>query len=387
MVKGPKINRELRANIWSTTIIVFQLVHGVSEWPEWADGHCRHIFPASCEEAKRHSSGWAMRNTNNHNVNILKKSCLGVLICSRRCLLPSGAQVTIRPAICDKARKKQIGKPCPNPTCSGILEGQPCRGHCGYPVTHFWRHVGDRAIFFQAKGFHDHARPENKQPSELRKMTGGYKRRLSRQSRQSSKEPRLENPSPSSSLSEQNSYYNLDHALHCSGLCSSLPGQCVCPPLYQDTFPDTSYPWPDTPNNNITADTYIRHFEQAYTATYAGYQYSPSTQLRYQEYPPPPPSSSSSSYYSSPPPLFSSSSTRSSSLPPLVSSHHSQHRGEPWEEYQDEGHHAQDLQTYHQLTGDYCWIILLVSKMLNIFFICYQSIISRMVCCNSPNLT
>ncbi len=25
-----------------------------------------------------------MRNTNNHNVNILKKSCLGVLVCSKR---------------------------------------------------------------------------------------------------------------------------------------------------------------------------------------------------------------------------------------------------------------------------------------------------------------
>jgi hypothetical protein len=36
------------------------------------------------DEARRHSSGWAMRNTNNHNVNILKKSCLGVLVCSLR---------------------------------------------------------------------------------------------------------------------------------------------------------------------------------------------------------------------------------------------------------------------------------------------------------------
>ena len=26
---------------------------------------------SSCEEAKRHSSGWAMRNTNNHNVSIV----------------------------------------------------------------------------------------------------------------------------------------------------------------------------------------------------------------------------------------------------------------------------------------------------------------------------
>ena len=25
------------------------------------------------------------------------------------------------------------------------------RGHCGYPVTHFWRHVSDIAIFFQVR--------------------------------------------------------------------------------------------------------------------------------------------------------------------------------------------------------------------------------------------
>ena len=51
-----------------------------------------------------------MRNTNNHNVNILKKSCLGVLVCTKRCVQKHGKPVTIRPAICDKARKKQQGK-------------------------------------------------------------------------------------------------------------------------------------------------------------------------------------------------------------------------------------------------------------------------------------
>ena len=50
-----------------------------------------------------------MRNTNNHNVNILKKSCLGVLVCSKRCIQRNGKPVSIRPAICDKARKKQQG--------------------------------------------------------------------------------------------------------------------------------------------------------------------------------------------------------------------------------------------------------------------------------------
>lgn len=77
---------------------------------EWADGHCRLVYRADSEEAKRHSSGWAMRNTNNHNVHILKKSCLGVLVCSLRCILPNGERVHLRPAICDKARKKQQGK-------------------------------------------------------------------------------------------------------------------------------------------------------------------------------------------------------------------------------------------------------------------------------------
>ena len=77
---------------------------------DWVDGHVRLVYRPDCEEARRHGSGWAMRNTNNHNVQILKKSCLGVLLCSNRCVLETGEQVHLRPAICDKARKKQQGK-------------------------------------------------------------------------------------------------------------------------------------------------------------------------------------------------------------------------------------------------------------------------------------
>ncbi|GAB0094445.1 Transcription factor glial cells missing [Sergentomyia squamirostris] len=146
------------------------------EFCEWADGHVRLVYPAASEDAKKHTSGWAMRNTNNHNVNILKKSCLGVLVCSAGCVLSHGGRVNLRPAICDKARKKQQGKPCPNRACkSGRLEILPCRGHCGYPVTHFWRHT-DNAIFFQAKGVHDHPRPEPKSSSETRRTLGGGRR-------------------------------------------------------------------------------------------------------------------------------------------------------------------------------------------------------------------
>ncbi|XP_011301205.1 uncharacterized protein [Fopius arisanus] len=144
-------------------------------WSEWADGHVRKVYAPDCEEARRHASGWAMRNTNNHNVSILKKSCLGVLVCSQACVLPGGGRVHLRPAICDKARKKQQGKPCPNRQCTGKLEVLSCRGHCGYPVTHFWRHT-EHAIFFQAKGQHDHPRPEAKSTSEARRSAGAVRR-------------------------------------------------------------------------------------------------------------------------------------------------------------------------------------------------------------------
>ncbi|KAJ0181719.1 hypothetical protein K1T71_002441 [Dendrolimus kikuchii] len=161
---------------WDINDAVVPRVCSFDPFSEWCDGHVRKVYPPACEEARRHASGWAMRNTNNHNVHILKKSCLGVLVCSARCRLPDGSRVHLRPAICDKARKKQQGKPCPNRLCNGgRLEVQPCRGHCGYPVTHFWRHT-EHAIFFQAKGAHDHPRPEAKGASEVRRSLGAGRR-------------------------------------------------------------------------------------------------------------------------------------------------------------------------------------------------------------------
>ncbi|KYO30428.1 chorion-specific transcription factor GCMb [Alligator mississippiensis] len=133
---------------------------------EWPDGYVRFIYSSEEKNAQRHLSGWAMRNTNNHNCQILKKSCLGVVVCSRSCTPPSGTRLQLRPAICDKARQKQQKKVCPN--CNAALELIPCRGHSGYPVTNFWRLDG-MAIFFQAKGFHDHSRPESKSEAEVRR--------------------------------------------------------------------------------------------------------------------------------------------------------------------------------------------------------------------------
>uniref|UniRef100_A0A8D2LXM1 Glial cells missing transcription factor 2 n=1 Tax=Varanus komodoensis TaxID=61221 RepID=A0A8D2LXM1_VARKO len=133
---------------------------------EWPDGYLRFIYSNEDKNAQRHLSGWAMRNTNNHNCQILKKSCLGVVLCARNCTLPDGTKLQLRPAICDKARQKQQKKHCPN--CSSATELIPCRGHSGYPVTNFWRHEG-KAIFFQAKGIHDHPRPESKSETEVRR--------------------------------------------------------------------------------------------------------------------------------------------------------------------------------------------------------------------------
>ncbi|KFP50999.1 Chorion-specific transcription factor GCMb, partial [Cathartes aura] len=118
---------------------------------EWPDGYVRFIYSSEEKNAQRHLSGWAMRNTHNHNCQILKKSCLGVVVCARSCALPGGARLQLPPAICDKARQKQQKKACPN--CNSALELIPGRGHSGYP----------------AKGVHDHPRPESKLEAEARR--------------------------------------------------------------------------------------------------------------------------------------------------------------------------------------------------------------------------
>lgn len=55
------------------------------------------------------------------------------------------------------------------------MEIQPCKGHCGYPVTHFWRRANN-VIFFQAKGTHDHPKPEAKGSTEARRLFGNSRR-------------------------------------------------------------------------------------------------------------------------------------------------------------------------------------------------------------------
>ncbi|XP_064002846.1 chorion-specific transcription factor GCMa [Pogoniulus pusillus] len=143
-----------------------QDVRQIDWFQEWPNSYVKHIYSSEDKNAQRHHSSWAMRNTNNHNSRILKKSCLGVVVCSNDCSTLDGRKIYLRPAICDKARQKQQRKCCPN--CNGPLRLLSCRGHSGYPVTNFWRHEG-QFIFFQSKGAHDHPRPETKLEAEARR--------------------------------------------------------------------------------------------------------------------------------------------------------------------------------------------------------------------------
>ncbi|NWS17142.1 GCM1 factor, partial [Pachyramphus minor] len=143
-----------------------QDVKQIDWFQEWPDSYVKHIYSSEDKNAQRHHSSWAMRNTNNHNSRILKKSCLGVVVCGNDCSTLDGRKIYLRPAICDKARQKQQRKCCPN--CNGPLRLLSCRGHGGYPVTNFWRHEG-QFIFFQSKGSHDHPRPETKLEAEARR--------------------------------------------------------------------------------------------------------------------------------------------------------------------------------------------------------------------------
>ena len=72
------------------------------EFREWTDGSIKCRYSLSTREAQSHSSAWAMKYTNNHNKFILKKTCVGVLLCNNNCSLKDGSKVRIRPAISDK---------------------------------------------------------------------------------------------------------------------------------------------------------------------------------------------------------------------------------------------------------------------------------------------
>ncbi|XP_028404180.1 uncharacterized protein LOC114526852 [Dendronephthya gigantea] len=135
------------------------------DYREWIDGNEKRRYCLTSREAQSHSSGWAMKYTNNHNKYVLKKTCVGVLMCSENCRFKDGTNIRIRPAISDKVRERQLGQQCPNSECkNGRIVHRKCSGNNGYPVTHFWVHHMDH-IQFESKGTHDHPKPEPKRSS------------------------------------------------------------------------------------------------------------------------------------------------------------------------------------------------------------------------------
>ncbi|XP_070555646.1 uncharacterized protein [Ptychodera flava] len=147
----------------------FLRIVSFDDFEEWVDGDVTLRYSPKDQDARKHLSGWAMRNTNNHNKKVLKKSCLGVFVCSKRCVSTDGDRVSVRPATSDRARKKQGEKKCPNPDCDGHLMHIQCAGKSGYPVTHFWRPM-ESIIIFQSKGYHDHPRPDVVKTTSTAKM-------------------------------------------------------------------------------------------------------------------------------------------------------------------------------------------------------------------------
>ncbi|XP_045150687.1 chorion-specific transcription factor GCMa [Echinops telfairi] len=117
---------------WDINDMILPQVVKKTDWfREWPDSSSKHIYSSEDRSAQRHLSSWAMRNTNNHNSRILKKSCLGVVVCSGSCSAQEDRKVYLRPAICDKARRKQQMK---------------------------------------SKGEHDHPKPETKVEAEARRV-------------------------------------------------------------------------------------------------------------------------------------------------------------------------------------------------------------------------
>ncbi|OXB63186.1 hypothetical protein ASZ78_016247 [Callipepla squamata] len=160
-----------------------------TDWfQEWPDSYAKHIYSSEDKNAQRHHSSWAMRNTNNHNSRILKKSCLGVVVCGNDCSTLDGRKIYLRPAICDKARQKQQSEygdgnavqtamdPCGSFPAEAMGVTQlPTSGDMKDSsyffrlITRLFLNLTYHNYFLKSKGAHDHPRPETKLEAEARR--------------------------------------------------------------------------------------------------------------------------------------------------------------------------------------------------------------------------
>lgn len=180
---------------------LLQAMKEYDEFEEWIDGSTKLRYSPYSREAQAHISGWAMKYTNNHNKFVLKKTCVGVLLCSKDCTLPNGLKIVVRPAISDKVRERQIGQNCPNATCTGTLVHRKCTGNNGYPVTHFWVHQED-GIYFESKGTHDHFRPQARRATPDRSSNNKQNNAKQNNEQEENKEEKPEKRESSSTPSD-----------------------------------------------------------------------------------------------------------------------------------------------------------------------------------------
>ncbi|KAM3181813.1 hypothetical protein ACTXT7_013632 [Hymenolepis weldensis] len=166
MLRGPLIKLRLlrlqeekeRRSVAQTTVPL-----RYDKIQEWIDGDTKKIFQEYNIHICDISGGWVVRDVISENPLLMKKVCMGVLVCSASCNFTDDF-VGYRPAATEKAFKDQIGRCCPNPRCNGNLVHVPCEGYNGAPVIHLWRFYNKR-LYFQSMGRHNHARPQISVPS------------------------------------------------------------------------------------------------------------------------------------------------------------------------------------------------------------------------------
>ncbi|KAH9364124.1 hypothetical protein HPB48_010495 [Haemaphysalis longicornis] len=112
---------------------------------------------------------------------------------------------------------------------------QHCRGYRGIAVRHFWRHT-DSAVFFEAKGFHDHPRPKLNVPPRNKRVEVTETGNIQRSAKVWRGDPldglvKEDKPegTPLPSFEEQFARFISSSGPVRGG--ASSPWQCLCPPF------------------------------------------------------------------------------------------------------------------------------------------------------------
>ncbi|VDM33701.1 unnamed protein product [Hydatigera taeniaeformis] len=152
-------------NFVETRPLAYSTPHSIN-----VDGYVHHQCPSSifCPGFVQHNQQQSKPSHSHPHSQVVPKGHVykdneALPICRSLQELPTSTSGSTSWDINDKQLPKTStsGKQCVRKGCPGQIYLHPCRGNEGYPVTHFWREVGD-LVFFQAKGTHGHLRPNAK---------------------------------------------------------------------------------------------------------------------------------------------------------------------------------------------------------------------------------